>query len=1096
MTTPSIFPHANLEYLLGSLLRALKAIRVSGRGFPIAKPVPVVVPSIQFTDWLQTSIAKRTGLCMGFEFIMPQTFIERALSIAESLSEPRGNPWSKRNLVWRLLPHIPDYAARLGVKDPSPRDRLALAQLLADQFDQYAHFRPEFIGRWSGGKSAAQSNWSKAEKENEKWQRELWMRIEAEIRDGGHPSVHPALRPKVLAGNERFLKELNAAFPTLFVVGTGTLDPLLVEVLKLLASAGCEVEAHMALPSLSYLGELRKSPPESDQDPERLEMRDGHPLLVSMGRHAVGSFLLLGELDENYAHWPEAVSTVENPPSQTLLARLQSDIRKLRASEASHDQRADDVSLQVHSCFGPRREMEVLRDELLRAFRDLKDLKPDEVLIVSPSLETYAPLVTAVLEKDSLLPVRVTELPPAEQDPTAEGLLALLNMASGRGEASALLELLHLRAARACLGISDNAGGLDRLRDWIQNSGLTRGLGEREEDVPGSWRFARDRMIAGDWFGPEARAQYPARDFVLPIAEDLGSDADLRQAFIEWHWLLARNLHEWKAEATASEWSRRLGAACDTLLSSAADGDTRVEVQHALSSLAQVECGELLDAAAIFDWLQAECADSGRRTLLSGRITFGRFKQLQNLPCRVLAMVGMQDGAFPRQNRIPAWDLLHCNPRAWDRNARIDDRQLFLDAVLTPKDRLIITASTRNIRSGKIEPLSSCVDELIRVARATMRNKTGLLIEHRLQPFASGYFIGGADRLPPSFDTGNLQVAESFLKTATGIQRGTPLWNTNAPLESATPEEPLELTIEQLIYFWKDPAKAFLRAQGIAPPSEEGDDQALDRSPLRLETLGAWGVKSAAVHDVIEEGAPRLYTRALLRADRKLPQSELGDLTWQALSGRVAPLGQKIRAVRTGELAIDVEVPGFTSPVRVTGTVLQGTWNAESVWLAYRVGKFDTAKHFLEPWIQVVVVACAGHFHRACVVDDENPDQPKLRPAYDAKEAAILLRNLIEGFLQGQVRPICYGPITSDAYVDAFARTGRQWDDEPDRDALASASGKWNEAGRNRPPGEGLSASALLAWRDQDPFILDADWHKWARDIARPLRAWFKPNND
>jgi exonuclease V gamma subunit len=160
------------------------------------------------------------------------------------------------------------------------------------------------------------------------------------------------------------------------------------------------------------------------------------------------------------------------------------------------------------------------------------------------------------------------------------------------------------------------------------------------------------------------------------------------------------------------------------------------------------------------------------------------------------------------------------------------------------------------------------------------------------------------------------------------------------------------------------------------------------------------------------------------------------------------------------------------------------------------VGKFDTAKHFLEPWIQVVLAAFAGHSHRACVVDEENPDQPKLRPAYDGEEAAILLRNLIEGFLQGRVRPICYGPITSDAYVDAFARTGRQWDNEPDLDALDSASGKWNEAGRNRPPGEGLSASALLAWRDQDPFVLDADWHKWARDIARPLRAWFKPNND
>src|SRR5204862_351120 len=108
-----------------------------------------------------------------------------------------------------------------------------------------------------------------------------------------------------LAGSEDFLESLKRAFPRLIVVGTGALDPLLVRVLQLLGKASCEVQAHLALPSLGYLGELRRLPPASAQDPEEIEMRDGHPLLVSMGRHAVGSFLLLGELDENYTHWPE-----------------------------------------------------------------------------------------------------------------------------------------------------------------------------------------------------------------------------------------------------------------------------------------------------------------------------------------------------------------------------------------------------------------------------------------------------------------------------------------------------------------------------------------------------------------------------------------------------------------------------------------------------------------------------------------------------------------------------------------------------------------------------------------------------------------------
>ena len=76
--------------------------------------------------------------------------------------------------------------------------------------------------------------------------------------------------------------------------------------------------------------------------------------------------------------------------------------------------------------------MEVLRDELLRAFDEIKDLKPEDVLIAVPSLDDYAPLVSAVFyTKENPLPVRLTELPASEGDEILEGLLALLELARG-----------------------------------------------------------------------------------------------------------------------------------------------------------------------------------------------------------------------------------------------------------------------------------------------------------------------------------------------------------------------------------------------------------------------------------------------------------------------------------------------------------------------------------------------------------------------------------------------------------------------------------------------------------------------------------------
>jgi exodeoxyribonuclease V gamma subunit len=1101
MNAPSIFPHATLDGLLDALLEDLREVQEGSTGAAALKPVPVVVPSIQFTDWLQISIARRRGLCMGFEFLMPQRFVERALALADGAEERRENPWSQRNLAWLILPHIAEYEGRLGVTDASPRDRLALANLLADQFDQYAHFRPQIVAAWSEGKSAAGEGchsgewrargWTERDRENEGWQRELWMKVQSAIGGEGQARRHPSLLPEQLWKDADFLASLREAFPRLLVVGTGAFDPLLVRVLKLLEAAGSEVRAHIALPSLGYLGGLRKSPPRDDQDPESIEMRDGHPLLVSMGRHAVGSFLLLGELDENYTHWPEAGESDEDKAPATLLGQIQADIRGLKAPARSFNHDGGDISLRVHSCFGPRREMEVLRDELLRAFDDLKDLKPEEVIVVTPSLETYAPLVPAILDQTPALPVRLTELPPSEQDPMAEGLLALLDMARSRCEASGLLELLHLRAVRACLGIPDDPNAIERLREWICASGLTCGLDEEAECCRitiGSWRFARDRLIAGAWFGDEARAQYPDGDYVLPVADDLGGNFDLKAAFIQWLWTLARTLREWSAEATPAVWSERLSGACDQLLSSG-DEDSMIEIQYALNLLSQVPCQELLDAAAISDWLQAASAETARRTAVSGRITFGRFKQLQNIPCRVLAMVGMQDGAFPRQNRLPAWDLLHCDPRAWDRNARIDDRQLFLDAILTPTDRLIITASTRNVRSGRTEPLSSCVDELLRVAGATSRTETNLVVEHRLQPFAPGYFGAGDEdpALPRSFDAGSARVARSLLRTATADRKGLPFWNAGAPVK-APAAEALELTIDQLVNFWKDPARAFIRAQGIALPFEEEDDHTLDRSPLALDGLEEWSVRSAILRESCEAESSMTYVKARLAADRGLPASELGNCKWEALYNITEPLDRKLKTIKTGELTLDLAVTGITPPVRVTGALVRGKIDGAEVLLAWRPGTFKSAKHYLQPWIEAIAAACAGAPLPTCLLDDENLDVPARLATFEPARAAELLERLVAGYVEGQSRPLCYAPATSDAYAKAC----QHWGAQADQNAIDAASDKWNEEPFSGPKGEGFSEFAQVAWRDQDPFAYAPEWHRWAAAIANPLRTWSK----
>ena len=1048
MTVP-IFPHANLD----GLMNALSGEWGARREGPL--PLPVVVPSVAFSDHLQLCIARERGVCMGFQFLTPQSFISRAFAQRESL-------WSKRFLCWEILPHVARFAADLGVSNPAARDRYAMAELIADRFDQYAHFRPEIIRRWAAATDTPGAD----------WQERLWRELRLHI-----PEPHPALEIERLKADPDFRAKLVGAFPKLLVLGTGAIDPLLIDVLGLLAEAGGEVKVHIVLPSLEYLGDLkrRQALPVPDTDPESIEAQGGHPLLESMGRHAIGSFLLLGKLDEQYTHWPEAGQS--EATGSGFLQRLQADIRALRTPTVSKKV-ADDVSVRVHSCFGPRREMEVLRGEILRAFEEIPDLKPEEIHIVTPSLDIYAPLVSAVLEPGGVrLPVRLTELPPSETDPVIAGALALLEMAMAeRYEASRLLEMLQMNAVQAALEISEDDRAIECVRNWIRDSGLTQGLGESE---PGSWVNARDRLIAGRWFGEGDDSKYSDGDFILPVADQLGGDQELMERFIAWHARLESIFEEWRVEATPAAWSDLLTRACTELL--AGEEDSLLEIQPHLSFLQGLECIDLTDAGAILDWLSAESAEAGRRGNVSGRVTFGRFKQLQNIPCRVLAMVGMQEGDFPGQNRVPAWDLLRSEPRVWDRNARVDDRQLFLDALLTVSDRLIITAANRNVRSGKDEPLSPCVDELLRVAGQMGVRRNELIIEHRLHPFAAEYFEK-SNRLPQSFDPVHAEAATAL--AAGNRVQGIPFYtgSENIPADEAKETQDLEITIRQLVDFWKDPAKAYLRTQGVTLAWDEEDEEELDRVPLTLDTLQAWKIKDAVVKEIIAASTTLEHAEAKMRAGRALPPGNLGSRTWEDNRVVSEPIGTSVKARRSEDMPVDLQIEG----ARIIGTML--TADVGQKLLAYRVGKFDKPKNLIEPWIQAVVAAANGLEMPFVLIDEDNPDSGKEYPAIEQKNAQTTLAYLVLGFRQGQQFPLAYGPATSDAYATKFKKTSDQ------AMSIGEASEAWKkEAANYGSGGESHEPAAKIVWRDRDAFADPQHWVDWAEAIAIPLHEWKNP---
>ncbi len=178
----------------------------------------------------------------------------------------------------------------------------------------------------------------------------------------------------------------------------------------------------------------------------------------------------------------------------TLLDRLQADVRDDRRPPGAPaideaDERfvvaADDRSVQVHSCTGRARQVEVLRDAVLHLFADDPTLEPRDVIVMCPDIEVFAPLVQATFgsaddaEADRpgsvpQLAVRLADRSVRQVNPVLAAVSALLELAASRVTAPELVDFAGLEPVRRRFRFDDEA--LARIEEWIATAGVRWGL--------------------------------------------------------------------------------------------------------------------------------------------------------------------------------------------------------------------------------------------------------------------------------------------------------------------------------------------------------------------------------------------------------------------------------------------------------------------------------------------------------------------------------------------------------------------------------------------------------------------------------------------
>ena len=1071
---------SNATLLLDDLVRSLGTPST-----PAGLAVPVLMPSLPLVERAKVALARRYGVSMGASFLLPGAFIER---IAELVGvDPIHPSWRPEGLSWRLVPLLAamvreGYSGHFAAVCVDSRAQMALARELADRLDQYLYFRPEMIAAWS--RNERWDGLPDTAREDEGWQKELWRRLAAGLDNYPNPAVR-------LSDLARRVADGSGGLPaTLEVLATGPLPPTLLPLLRALAGR-TNVCLRTLLPSTEYLGDIRAG---------RAQMRagevvdpawEGNPLLSHLGKQAIESFKNFDDELVDSGQEYEVIPLAESPAT-TLLQRVQVDVRaaqqpdNLERTELNLD---SDRSIRVHRCHGARREVEIVRDELLDAFTELPDLRASEVLVLAPDLDTYGPLAEAICQEgDPALPLRLTERRVDRSDQLVRALKAMLQFAAGRAplsEGIALLELPAVGTRIELLGAKP-----ETLTRYLRAAGITWGLNgihrqamDAGDLTTGTWRSSLDRLLAGLWFGDAEDICDVDGHPALPVAGDFGDAPEAVGAILDWVDDLTRLFEEWQDDASPGQWAARLDRALDAIVAS--DGG-RFDTMIAADLIDQLRvaeqehgCAEPMAVGAVGDWLERLVNDEVRSMArIGGGIAMGGFKPLRAIPCRVLVLMGMHDSAFPRKSRSPAWDLLAAAPRPSDRDPLRDDRQLFLDAVLAANDRVIVTATARNIRSNKDEPLSACVDSFLRVAVRTSsarideqeRCERLLLVDHRLQPFHHSYFAGqGA-----SFDHRHVEVARVFQRNR---QEERPFASAAGGISGAPIRGDLEL--EQLIRDFKDPWSRWLETLQVVLPRDGDDPQALDREPVEVPSgLTRWQILREVIDATLANHGEYLEER--LAADRRLPYGQLG----RTMGKQVVELGRSMATMASqeadGALVLQHLVYRHAAPW-VAGTVYVN--RTRTVHVVIIPGDLKERAHYrLETWIRATFASAAGLNIETKVISrrDKSARIDRMRPIEEAV-ARTSLNTLLQLWHQMRQRPVPFKPATSAAIFKKLELG----------DVRGTARKEW-DIHYNGLPGDGDDTAAQLVWRGQDPFVgatLD-EWQELATVVFKRVEDW------
>lgn len=1008
-------------------------------GTPLRDPFKaevIVVPGNAMQRWVNLHLGMAHGVAANIDYPLPAAWIWSLASALDADSHNGEDPLSRDRAAWRLFALLPELLAQPEFEqllrylhdDEQGVKRWQLAQRLADVYDRYQYYRPDWIRAWSEGRSTD----SMRSAELAEWQAPLWRAL---IRDC--PTTHRvALIDKLLKSlhspSERsHLLELLPERISCFALSS--LPPLFVQVLQALA-VHVDIYLFQHSPTDQYWADLRSKKALAHArlaNPEEADYyENGNELLASWGRQGQAfQDLLLNEEVLDAVHWEEYVA----PGSTTLLHRVQGDILAIRDTPEFVE---SDESIEISVCHSAMRECQVLHDRILAALENDKHLKPEDILVIVPEISRYAPYIEAVFRYDEdsgrpFLPWNMSDITIADEHPLIRVFLRLLSLPSSRFTFSELASYLEVPQIAAHFAIEGKVQ--EDVLTMLGESEVRWGLDaahkkafELPQTEQNTWAHGIDRLLAGYamgdcvyWEGVAPREGASGGNAVA-----LGQFCGFLEVLKYWHLQL-------RQPRPMVQWQDALNAMLDALFGTMHDEDDKLQqIRDEIDVLSEQAEEQSLGIELLSLCLEQSL---GTRTqhnrFFSGGVSICGMRPMRSLPFKMICVLGMNDVAFPRREQAQSFDGMAAQWRPGDPRKADEDRYLLLETLLCARERLYFSYTGKSLKDNSEQQPSVLLREFLDFLdlhyhlpkvegdeKEAERMSHCLSTEYPMQPFSARQFGDGIATNKHSYDTWWCAIAQSLENREHAPATGTSFaW----PTQSLAPTEGVfdQLELHRLIRFLQHPSKAFFNTRlGIYLQEDEQNE---DEENFNLNGLQTWQMQADYLARLLaggEQDANLLLT--IYEAQGALPHGAMATQAYGQVEEGAAKLLDRLApykgvASTPVSIALTCTIPHTqtdTGEVLLSGQVMN--YRAGVGLLHYSPSKLKP-KHQLALWVEHLALCAAGII---------SASQPSLLIAKDAErafqvlepaQALELLSEYVSLYREGLNRPLPLFPMAS-----------------------------------------------------------------------------------